>query len=84
MLLKCIVIVVMVTCQHCKQVSLKLRSNVHAVGDATTDVLYCAANAQVAPDNAQAIRGLNYASKVLAETVVLYAHCILIMFLDTC
>ena len=32
MLLKYIVVIV--TCKHCKQVSQKLRSNVHAVGDA--------------------------------------------------
>lgn len=51
------------------QVSQKLRSNVHAVGDATTDLFHCAANAQIAPDDAQAIKDLNYASKVLAEKV---------------
>ena len=49
--------------------SQKLRSNVHAVGDATTDLFHCAANAQIAPDDAQAIKDLNYASKVLAEKV---------------
>lgn len=42
-----------------KQVPQKLYSNVHAIGDATTD---CAVNAQVAPDNTQAIKGLNYVS----------------------
>ena len=73
-------IVVMVTCKLCKQVSQKLRSNVHGVGDATTDLFHCAANAQVAPDDAQAIKDLNYASKVLAEKV-LYMHTAYVMLL---
>ena len=49
--------------------SQKLRSNVHGVGDATIDLFHCAASAQIAPDDPQAIKDLNYASKVLAEKV---------------
>lgn len=73
----------MVTFQLCKQVSQKLRSNVHAVGDATTDLFHSAANAQVAPDDAQAIKDLNYASKLLAEKV-LYIYCVCNMLLSNC
>ena len=54
---------------YCFQVSQKLRSNVHSVGDATIDLFHFAASAQIAPDDPQAIKDLNYASKVLAEKV---------------
>ena len=52
------------------QVSQKLRSNVRAVGDSTIDLLHCGVNAQIAPDDNQSIKDLNYASKVLAEKVL--------------
>jgi len=61
-------------------VSQKLRSNVHAVGDSTVDLLHCGVNAQIAPDDNQAIKDLNYASKVLAEKVM--SVCLFVCFFN--
>ena len=52
------------------QVSQKLRSNIHTVGNSTVDLLHCAVNARIAFDDDQAIKDLYHASKVLAEKVI--------------